>query len=53
MAGENRDKVMAAYLKRMGIERTTGMCALCYRMISIDSIKSNYKHICSGGKIRH
>jgi len=49
----NKDKEMAAYMKKMGIERTSGKCALCYRTISIDSIKSSYTHICSGGKIRY
>lgn len=43
-----KDKRMAAYLKRMGVERTTGICALCYRTITIDSIKSTYRHICRG-----
>lgn len=45
-----KDKEMAARLKRLGIERTTGRCALCYRIIVIESIKSRYKHICRGGK---
>lgn len=49
----NKDKEMAAYMKRMGIERTSGICALCYRRISVTSAKSNYTHICPGGKIRH
>lgn len=47
-AKENKDKQMAAYLKRMGIERTTGRCAACYRMITIESSKSRYTHICRG-----
>jgi hypothetical protein len=44
----NRDKKMAAYMKQMGIERTHGRCAICYRIITIDSIKSRYRHICHG-----
>lgn len=42
----NKDKERAATMKRLGIERTTGRCALCYRIISIDSIKSKYTHKC-------
>ena len=45
-----KDKMMAAHLKKMGIERTRGICAVCYRNISVDSSKSNYNHICPGGK---
>lgn len=49
-AGRNRAKnqAMAARMKDLGIERTTGRCALCYRIITIDSIKSRYVHICKG-----
>lgn len=43
-----KDAAMAAYMKAHGIERTTGVCALCYRVIKIDSIKSTYAHICRG-----
>jgi hypothetical protein len=32
-----RDKQMAAYMKSNKIDRTTGRCALCYRVVSIDN----------------
>lgn len=41
-----RDKAMAADLKSRGIERTTGRCALCYKIISIQGPKSRYSHLC-------
>lgn len=47
--GQNRsarDKQRAAVLRALGIERTTGRCATCYRMVTIDSRKSRYTHIC-------
>jgi hypothetical protein len=43
-----KDKARAAYMKRLGIERTTGRCAQCYRIITINSSKSRYTHICRG-----
>lgn len=45
-----KDKAMAARMKRLGIVRTSGICAACYRLIRVDSIKSRYTHICNGGK---
>lgn len=45
-----RDKEMAAYMKKMGIERTTQMCPLCYRIVSRESYKSRFRHMCRGGK---
>jgi formamidopyrimidine-DNA glycosylase len=48
-----KDKEMAARLKRLGIERTSGRCAACYRLVRTDSWKSRYTHICPGGVIRH
>ena len=42
----DKDKAMAADLKSRGIERTTGKCALCYKLISIQSSKSKYSHLC-------
>jgi hypothetical protein len=42
-----RDKERAAELKRRGVERTTGRCGNCYRMITIESSKSRYSHRCS------
>jgi len=47
-----RDKARAAEMKRLGIERTTGICALCYKLISIQGPKSKYAHNCPGGRIR-
>ena len=41
-----RDKERAARMKREGVERTTGRCAICYRIIQIDSSKTRYRHIC-------
>lgn len=41
-----RDVRRAAEMKRLGIERTTGICALCYRLIRIDSSCSRYTHVC-------
>lgn len=43
MAARNseKDKRMAAELKRQGVERRTGKCALCYRMIANDTFGGN------------
>jgi hypothetical protein len=40
------DKRRAAYMKLHGIVRTTGRCAHCYRIITIESNKSKYTHVC-------
>lgn len=48
-AGQRRsqkDKERAAYMKRLGICRTTARCGACYRIIVIDSWKSRYTHRC-------
>lgn len=45
-----KDKMMAARLKALGIERTTGICAACYRTIRISSSQSRYTHKCAGGE---
>lgn len=45
---QERDRERAAQLKRNGVERTTGRCAQCYRIISIEGPKSRYTHVCSG-----
>jgi len=45
---KQRDMERAAHMKQLGIERTTGRCAVCYRIITIESPKSRYTHICSG-----
>lgn len=39
-------QAQAQYMKDKGICRTMGRCALCYRLITIDSWKSKYKHVC-------
>lgn len=45
-----RDKEMAARMKREGIERTTGRCAQCYRIVVCESSRTRNTHIavCSG-----
>lgn len=43
---QQRDRERAADLKKRGIERVTGQCAQCYRIIPINSRKSRYTHIC-------
>jgi hypothetical protein len=45
-ARSQKDRDRAAYMKRMGICRTTARCAVCYRVIVIDSWKSRYTHRC-------
>lgn len=45
-----KDKQMAANLKRLGIERTIGVCAACYHVIQIESVKTRYRHVCRGGR---
>jgi hypothetical protein len=47
-ARSQKDKEMAARLKREGVVRTTGRCANCYRIVSVESIRSRYTHICRG-----
>lgn len=43
-----KNQAMAAAFKAAGIERTTGRCAQCYRIITIESAKSRYVHLCRG-----
>jgi hypothetical protein len=43
-----KDKRMAADLKARKVERVTGRCAQCYRIISIESNQSRYTHKCKG-----
>lgn len=45
-ARSDKDKDRAAYMRRMGICRTTARCSTCYRMITIESWKSSYTHRC-------
>jgi hypothetical protein len=47
-----RDKERAAQLKRHGVERTTGRCAVCYAIVSTQGPKSRYTHVCPGGRLR-
>lgn len=47
-ATRRKDEEMAARLKREGVVRTTGRCAQCYAIISVDSTKSRYVHVCRG-----
>lgn len=32
-----KDKQMASHMKKLGIDRTTGRCAVCYKEVSIDN----------------
>lgn len=41
----NKDKRMAAMLKAKGDERTTGRCANCYRIVTVDSSRTKNTHI--------
>lgn len=43
---QQRDRERAAEMKRLGVERTTGRCAQCYRIVAVDSSQSRYTHIC-------
>jgi hypothetical protein len=43
-----RSKEQSAMMKRLGICRTTGRCAVCYQLIQIESWKSKYRHVCRG-----
>ncbi len=42
-----KSQAQAARMAADGIVRTTGRCALCYRIIAVDSIKSRYSHRCA------
>lgn len=44
---KNKDKEMAARMKRLGIVRTTMICPVCYRTVSCESNKSRYTHVCA------
>jgi hypothetical protein len=47
-ARSKKDAEMSARMRREGVIRTTGRCANCYRLISVESAKSRYTHICRG-----
>lgn len=40
-----KDEEMAARMKREGVERTTGRCPNCYKIVTCDSSKSRNRHI--------
>lgn len=45
-----RDKERAADMRRRGVERTTGRCPNCYRIVVCESSRSRNTHIylCQG-----
>ena len=48
-AGQRRsqkDRERAARMRAEGVCRVTGRCAVCYRVVAVDSWKSTYRHIC-------
>lgn len=45
-ARSRKDKERAAALKRAGVERTTGRCANCYRVVTVDSAGTRWTHRC-------
>lgn len=49
-ARSQRDKEMAARMKREGVERTTGRCPNCYRIVQCESSRTRNAHIqaCQG-----
>jgi hypothetical protein len=49
-ARSQKDQEMAARMKALGIERETGVCAMCYRVITVDSVRTRYRHVCRGGR---
>lgn len=56
MAGKDRstkDKMMASELKKRGIDRTTGKCAVCYAPVTVDSNKgTRFNHKCKIGGMK-
>lgn len=44
-ARSQRDKERASRMKAAGIERTTGRCPNCYKIVTCDSRKSRNTHI--------
>jgi hypothetical protein len=45
-ARARKDSARAARMKAERVVRTTGRCAVCYRIIAVDSNESTYRHIC-------
>jgi hypothetical protein len=43
-----KDQARAAYLKAHGIDRTTGRCAICYALVTVDNkVKgTRFSHRC-------
>lgn len=40
-----KDKEMAAYMKRMGVKRTTARCPICHKLVNLGSL-SNHIFTC-------
>lgn len=50
-ARKEHNQRIAAELKRLGIERTTGRCPICGRVYHADMLKAGYaSHRCEGGR---
>ena len=39
----NKDKAMASRMKREGVERTTGRCCMCHKVVSLDTYPSHLR----------
>jgi hypothetical protein len=46
-----KDQETAARMKAAGEERTTGICPVCYRTMTVDSRKTRYSHLCKAGRL--
>ena len=38
----NKDKAMAAYLKKHNVRRNTGRCPICYKIVGIETAMVNH-----------
>ena len=47
-AQSTKDKERAANLKRQGVRRTTGRCAICYRIIELSRMHNHVATGCGG-----
>lgn len=47
----NKDKAMAAMLKKFGIQRTTTQCGICHRLIAVGTA-ALFAHFASSCKSR-
>lgn len=43
-----KNQAMAAQMKALGIERPTQRCPQCYRIVSRETYKTRYSHLCRG-----